>query len=152
MKPIVKRITALTLVYALGTGAARATTALQPPTEVRSAGVKVPEGTEPRPISPATPGSTAPMPRRQRSPPCRARWCAPSSMPATVRCWPLPWPGAQALCVQGLGAVHAALVNALVALAGLHALAALAHHALLGDSVLRHMLPSGVPTRPTPRR
>lgn len=66
--------------------------------------------------------------------------------------WPLPLPAAQALWVQGLGAVHAVLGNVLIALAGLHALAALAHHYVLGDGVLRRMLPAGVPTRPTPRR
>ncbi len=46
MKPIVKIISALTLVSALGAGAALATGALRLPTEVRSASVKVPEGAE----------------------------------------------------------------------------------------------------------
>lgn len=46
MKPIVKIISALTLTSALGAGAALATGAIQLPTEVRGASVKVPEGAE----------------------------------------------------------------------------------------------------------
>lgn len=46
MKPIVKIISALTLVSALGAGAALATGAIQLPSEVRSASIRVPEGTE----------------------------------------------------------------------------------------------------------
>ncbi len=46
MKPIVKIISAFTLVSVLGAGAALATGAIQLPSEVRSASIRVPEGTE----------------------------------------------------------------------------------------------------------
>lgn len=39
--------------------------------------------------------------------------------------------------------LHETLANAILILAGLHALAALAHHCLLRDSILRRMLPWG---------
>ncbi|MFN3594149.1 MAG: cytochrome b [Thiobacillaceae bacterium] len=65
--------------------------------------------------------------------------------------WSLPLPAAQALWVQGLGVLHTGLGNALIALAGLHASAALLHHYLLGDTVLARMLPARVAARPTRR-
>lgn len=55
--------------------------------------------------------------------------------------WALPLPDAGALWVRALGAAHTTLGDALVWLAGAHALAALAHHALLHDGVLARMLP-----------
>ncbi|MDR3416440.1 MAG: cytochrome b/b6 domain-containing protein, partial [Nevskia sp.] len=49
-------------------------------------------------------------------------------------------PGNRAL--RGLvGDLHAYVTNAIVILAGVHALAALYHHYILRDSVLRRMLP-----------
>lgn len=65
--------------------------------------------------------------------------------------WSLPLPSAQALWLQGLGAIHAGLANALIALAGLHALAALLHHYVLGDAVPARMLPARLTSRPTRR-
>ena len=42
---------------------------------------------------------------------------------------------------RAIGGYHEVAANAVLILAGLHALAALAHHHLLGDATLRRMLP-----------
>ena len=55
--------------------------------------------------------------------------------------WALPLPDAGALWVRALGAAHTTLGDLFVWLAGLHAAAALAHHALRGDATLARMLP-----------
>lgn len=51
--------------------------------------------------------------------------------------WPLPQ--AQATWLYLIGQAHVGLGDALVGLAGAHALAALLHHYVLGDDVLRRM-------------
>lgn len=64
----------------------------------------------------------------------------------------LPLPPAQASWVQGLSVLHTGLGNALIAMAGLHTLAALLHHYVFGDTVLERMLPTRLASRPTRRR
>ncbi len=68
-----------------------------------------------------------------------AGWAALADTSAqfVVLGWPLPQ--AQAPWLHLIGQAHAGLGNALVGLAGIHALAALLHHYVLGDQVLRRM-------------
>jgi cytochrome b561 len=50
--------------------------------------------------------------------------------------------------IRTIGGLHADLADLVVIVAGLHAAAALAHHYVLRDSVLRRMLPGKRKTRP----
>ena len=51
----------------------------------------------------------------------------------------LPLPDGNALWARALGQSHEFLANAFIWLAGLHAVAALVHHYVLGDGVLKRM-------------
>jgi cytochrome b561 len=59
--------------------------------------------------------------------------------------WGIPLPALfpPAGWARDFGELHAAMVWILIAVAGLHIAAALAHHFILGDGVLRRMLPQG---------
>lgn len=65
--------------------------------------------------------------------------------------WRLPLPAllpASAAWVHTVGELHSTIVWVLLGLVGLHAAAALGHHFILGDNVLRRMLPARTNDRP----
>lgn len=68
---------------------------------------------------------------------------AAHNWPIAVFSYPLPelFPGA-AFWTHAFGELHAALIWVLLGLIGLHTAAALGHHFILGDDVLRRMLPN----------
>ncbi|WP_287833739.1 cytochrome b [Acidiphilium sp.] len=53
----------------------------------------------------------------------------------------VPMPAPLHAFLRAAGSIHGTIADALVILAGLHALAAIAHHALLRDDTLNRMLP-----------
>ncbi len=64
--------------------------------------------------------------------------------------WTVKLPGvfpAGAAWVHAFGELHSTLVWVLLTVVGLHALAALGHHFILGDRVLRRMLPRRIADR-----
>jgi cytochrome b561 len=66
-----------------------------------------------------------------------------SSFPTVIWGYTLPDPGASSALEGAFKAVHAWLSWAILALVAVHVLAALRHHWVLGDDVLRRMLPWG---------
>jgi cytochrome b561 len=52
-----------------------------------------------------------------------------------------PWPARDRAFAEGVKEVHELLAHSLLAVAGLHAVAALVHHWVFGDRTLVRMLP-----------